>query len=153
MVTAPYRIRSVCRVVSGEQWWVCRAPKPRLGPVKEFIDGILELDRRAPRKQRHTTHRIYVRIRQEMPQAEIRSQQSAATKRGEKWRSGGHITRCSSHSRISSGTKPKSIGSSARKLFRRPSESMHVLHARYGDWRRLPLRISARNTTGIPGGG
>jgi transposase len=45
--------------------------EPKLGPLKEFIDGILESDRRAPRKQRHTAHRIYVRIRQEMPQANV----------------------------------------------------------------------------------
>jgi transposase len=45
--------------------------QPRLGPVKEFIDGILERDQRAPRKQRHTAHRIYIRIRQEKPDAEL----------------------------------------------------------------------------------
>lgn len=45
--------------------------QPRLGPVKEFIDGILESDREAPRKQRHTAHRIYVRIRRERPEVEI----------------------------------------------------------------------------------
>jgi transposase len=45
--------------------------EPRLGPVKEFIDGILEADRSAPRKQRHTAHRIYVRLRQEMETGEI----------------------------------------------------------------------------------
>ena len=32
-----------------------------------FIDGILEEDRRAPRKQRHTSRRIWKRIRAEMP--------------------------------------------------------------------------------------
>jgi hypothetical protein len=32
--------------------------------VAEFIDGILEADRRAPRKQRHTAHRIWVRNHQ-----------------------------------------------------------------------------------------
>jgi transposase len=41
--------------------------RPRLGPVAAFIDAILEADRRAPRKQRHTARRIYVRIRQERP--------------------------------------------------------------------------------------
>jgi transposase len=41
---------------------------PMLGPVKEFIDEVLEGDRKAPRKQRHTSHRIYVRIRQERPE-------------------------------------------------------------------------------------
>jgi transposase len=40
-------------------------PRPRLEPVAAFIDGILEADRQAPRKQRHTAHRIYQRLRQE----------------------------------------------------------------------------------------
>jgi hypothetical protein len=37
--------------------------RPRLAPVIPFIDTILESDRTAPRKQRHTAHRIYQRIR------------------------------------------------------------------------------------------
>ena len=41
--------------------------QPKLGPVKEFIDRILNEDQQAPRKQRHTAHRIWVRLRQEMP--------------------------------------------------------------------------------------
>src|SRR3954470_6026211 len=40
-------------------------PPPRLEPVAAFIDAILEADRRAPRKQRHTAHRIHERVRQE----------------------------------------------------------------------------------------
>ena len=39
--------------------------RPRLEPVMEFINGVLEADRHAPRKQRHTSHRIYERIRME----------------------------------------------------------------------------------------
>ena len=39
--------------------------RPRLGPVMEFIDEILRADQLAPRKQRHTAHRIWQRIRQE----------------------------------------------------------------------------------------
>jgi transposase len=42
-----------------------------LGPVVDFIDGILEADRKAPRKQRHTAHRIYVRIGEERPEAVV----------------------------------------------------------------------------------
>jgi transposase len=38
---------------------------PRLEPAREFIDGILETDRQAPRKQQHTAHRIWERIGQE----------------------------------------------------------------------------------------
>jgi len=41
--------------------------RPRLGAVIPFIDAILESDRKAPRKQRHTSHRIYERIRTELP--------------------------------------------------------------------------------------
>jgi len=44
-----------------------KRPHPALGPVIEFIDGILAADRKAPRKQRHTAHRIYGRIEEEMP--------------------------------------------------------------------------------------
>ncbi|MGA9389793.1 MAG: hypothetical protein WBV69_05030 [Candidatus Sulfotelmatobacter sp.] len=43
--------------------------KPRLGPVMEFIDEILRADQVAPRKQRHTAHRIWKRIRQERSDA------------------------------------------------------------------------------------
>ncbi len=43
-------------------------PRPRLDPVVDFIEGILEADRQAPRKQRHTAHRIYVRLRKERPE-------------------------------------------------------------------------------------
>ena len=45
--------------------------QPKLGPVKTFIDRILEEDRKAPRKQRHTARRITLRIRKEIPQAVV----------------------------------------------------------------------------------
>jgi hypothetical protein len=35
---------------------------PQLEPVREFIEGIQEADRKAPRKQRHTARRIWRRI-------------------------------------------------------------------------------------------
>lgn len=44
---------------------------PRLDPLKPFIDSILKADLQAPRKQRHTSQRIYNRIRQEFPQHPI----------------------------------------------------------------------------------
>ncbi|HKM91182.1 MAG TPA: IS21 family transposase [Candidatus Acidoferrales bacterium] len=44
---------------------------PKLGPVREFIDGILQSDQQAPRKQRHTAHRIWVRIGQQHPEARV----------------------------------------------------------------------------------
>jgi transposase len=45
--------------------------RPRTGPVTAFIDAVLETDRRAPRKQRHTAHRIWVRLRRELPEYPI----------------------------------------------------------------------------------
>jgi transposase len=36
-----------------------------------FVDAILETDRKAPRKQRHTAHRIWERIRRELPDCQI----------------------------------------------------------------------------------
>ena len=62
-------------------------PEPKLGPLKIFIDGILEADRRAPRKQRHTAHRIYVRIRQEiaMPQIAESTVRRYVVRRNAQW--------------------------------------------------------------------
>jgi len=39
---------------------------PVLGPAKPFIEAVLEADREAPRKQQHTAHRIWERIRAEL---------------------------------------------------------------------------------------
>jgi len=44
---------------------------PKLGPAIPFIDAILEADRKAPRKQRHTAHRIWTRLRREMPEVDV----------------------------------------------------------------------------------
>jgi len=45
--------------------------QPRLGPLKEIINQILEEDGDAPRKQRHTAHRIFTRLREEHPEHPI----------------------------------------------------------------------------------
>ena len=42
--------------------------KPRLGPLVAFIETLLLADREAPRKQRHTAHRIYERLLVEKPE-------------------------------------------------------------------------------------
>jgi transposase len=46
-------------------------PRWKLGVAVAFIDQILENDKKAPRKQRHTAHRIWERIQGEMPQCQI----------------------------------------------------------------------------------
>ena len=45
--------------------------RPKLGTAVPFIDGILEADRKAPRKQRHTARRIWTRLRQEKPEVAV----------------------------------------------------------------------------------
>lgn len=45
--------------------------RPKLEPAMAFIDAVLEADKKAPRKQRHTAHRIWCRIRAEMPEVEV----------------------------------------------------------------------------------
>jgi transposase len=45
--------------------------KPKLGAVADFIDKVLDEDRRAPRKQRHTARRIHRRILREFPDTAI----------------------------------------------------------------------------------
>jgi transposase len=45
--------------------------QPRLGPFKEDIERMLESDKQAPRKQRHTAHRIYTRLREKYPERPI----------------------------------------------------------------------------------
>ena len=45
--------------------------RPVIAPLVAFIDGILEADRKAPRKQRHTAHRIWQRIWTEMPERKV----------------------------------------------------------------------------------
>lgn len=45
--------------------------RPKLEQVRVFIDAVLEAERRAPRKQRHTAHRIYERLRVEAPEIAV----------------------------------------------------------------------------------
>ena len=44
---------------------------PKLGLIKEFIDEVLEKDRQAPRKQRHTARRIWRRLTAERPEHKV----------------------------------------------------------------------------------
>lgn len=45
--------------------------RSKIGAYASVIDGILEQDRRAPRKQRHTAHRIWERLRAEVPGLDV----------------------------------------------------------------------------------
>jgi transposase len=45
--------------------------QPKIGPLKDAIERMLEADRQAPRKQRHTAHRVWTRLREECPELPI----------------------------------------------------------------------------------
>jgi transposase len=45
--------------------------RAKLEPAMAFVDAVLEADRKAPRKQRHTAHRIWCRIRAEIPEVKV----------------------------------------------------------------------------------
>jgi transposase len=45
--------------------------RPKLGPAMGFIDAVLEADKKAPRKQRHTAHRIWCRMQAERPEVKV----------------------------------------------------------------------------------
>jgi hypothetical protein len=53
--------------------------QPKLGPLKEHIERMLEADRQAPRKQRHTAHRIWTRRCAEHPELPDRAPICGAT--------------------------------------------------------------------------
>lgn len=46
-------------------------PRWKLKAAADFVDAVLEADRKAPRKQRHTAHRIWQRIQQELPGCQV----------------------------------------------------------------------------------
>jgi hypothetical protein len=58
--------------------------RPKLEPAMAFIDAALEAEKKAPRKQRHTAHRIWCRIRVEMPEVEVAESTTRRHVRGRK---------------------------------------------------------------------
>ena len=45
--------------------------KPKMAAAIPLIEAILEADQKAPRKQRHTAHRIWCRLKAERPEADV----------------------------------------------------------------------------------
>ena len=54
-------------------------PRWKLQEAVDFVDAILEADRKGPRKQRHTAHRIWARIGNDCRRARLLSGQCAST--------------------------------------------------------------------------
>ncbi len=59
-------VAKMCRYSAPPGYVRTKPPeRPKLGPLVPVIDAILEADRSAPRKQRHTAKRIFERLRDE----------------------------------------------------------------------------------------
>jgi transposase len=61
---------------------------PALDPVKPFIEAMLVADKRSPRKQRHTAHRIWTRLRGEHPEFPVAESTVRTYVRHRKWELG-----------------------------------------------------------------
>ena len=62
--------KALARAVPAERK-IPERERPKLAAAIAFMDAILEPDRKAPRKQRHTAHRIWTRLRREMPEVAV----------------------------------------------------------------------------------
>ena len=60
-------VREAVRSATPAQRKKTLRPQVKVEPAASFIDAVLEADRKAPRKQRHTAKRIWERIRDEVP--------------------------------------------------------------------------------------
>ena len=64
---------------------VSERASPTLDRVKPYIEAMLTADKTAPRKQRHTAHRIWMRLCQEEPQFPVAESTVRAYVRERKW--------------------------------------------------------------------
>ena len=127
--------------------------RPVLGPLIGFIDAILEADRTAPRKQRHTAHRIWQRIVTELPPERKVAEVSCAAVRTRAQTRAGLVD---PHG-VRAAELPARAGRPGR-LVRgvggvggRADATAGVYAAEHGEWRGLPSRVPAGDPTGIPG--
>ncbi len=89
--------------------------RPRLELVQAFIDRILEEDRQAPRKQRHTARRVWQRLIEEEGAQVGRVERAGAGRRAEGRGRGWTAARSRSPRHTCRGWRPRSTsGSSGR---------------------------------------
>ena len=131
---------------------VAQRERPKLAGAVAFIDAILEADRKAPRKQRHTAHRIWCRLRAEMRGSDGGGVDGARVRTGEEDGAGTAARRSLRSAVLSlrargSGRLVRSLGGDRR----RTAEGFYLLHAQHGQWRGVSLRLSACQPTGLSG--
>ncbi len=127
-------------------------PRWKLAGAVAFVDGILELDRKAPRKQRHTAHRIWERMRAEMQECSVCERTVRQVRPGAQASAGpgGQRSVCAAELRLGRGSAGGLVRSRRRSGWG-ADQTAGVLHAEYGQWRSVPLRFPARHAAGVPG--
>src|SRR5712692_2176644 len=118
-----------------------------------FIEAILTSDRRAPRKQRHTAHRIWQRIKAEWPEVVVAEstirKYVARTQAGAGMVDAHHLR--AAELRAGAG-RPGRLVRGMGGVERRAGQVAGVLATQHGERRRLPSRVSARDAAGVSRG-
>ena len=126
---------------------------PKLGPVKEPIDQMLEADRQAPRKQRHTAHRIWMRLRDrasgasEIGEATVR-RYVPGTEAGTGARRPGRVR--AAELRLGPG-RPGRLVRGGGEAGRRTPQAAVLRHAQHGVGRRVSSGLHERHAAGVAG--
>src|SRR5712692_6762414 len=126
--------------------------RPVLAGLMPFIEAILTSDRRAPRKQRHTAHRIWQRIRAEWPE-QVVAESTIRKYVRERKRELGWSTRTTCVPQLRAGAgRPGRLVRGVGGVERRAGQVASVLAAQHGERRGLPSRVSARDAAGVSRG-
>ena len=125
--------------------------RPVIGPLRLYIDAILKADRNAPRKQRHTAHRIYERIRTELPDYQV-AEVTVRSYVRERKRELGWSTRATC---VPQSYAPGEEGQvdwyeAWAELKWGTGQAAGVLVAQHDERRGLPSSISSRYPAGVP---
>ena len=125
--------------------------RPVMGPLITFIDAILEADRTAPRKQRHTAHRIWQRILAEVPERQSGGSDDSAVCARAQTGAGMVSTRDLRAAELSTGTgRPGRLVRGVGGAEWRAGAAAGVRDAQHGERRSLSSCLSTRDPAGVP---
>ena len=128
-------------------------PRWKLKAAIEFVDAVLEADRKAPRKQRHTAHRIWERIRHELPDCKIGERTVRHYVHDRKIALGMLVREtCVPQSYALGRGSTGGLVRSVRRSGRRTRQAAGIRNAQHGERSRVPLRLITCDAAGFAGG-
>ena len=123
-----------------------------MAAVIPWIEEILEADQKAPRKQRHTAHRIWCRLKAERPEAEVGESTVREYVRKRKIELGLEHGEVFVPQTLSLGPgRASGLVRGLRRDRRRAGQSLRILHAEHGQRRSVSPGLSARQPAGVSG--